>query len=238
VFVILIAAYLVVLAGRPTWPALAAIGPNPGSGGRFYGSGNLTTSILLTIALFAAGTFGLRSVVPIGLLSVVTVGWSRAGADGGGIVVLVAAFAVLGMRLATGRLTARTVALALALAAALGFALVGIDAATGGQSHVTHRVHEGPRAVIDEVGHRLHVSAESLAASWHAAVAFAIAVAALVALAIRPPRFPVGEALIVGIVVSLLANDSPQNVAAAGALSYGVLWVHERVRLLTLQPRR
>ena len=53
--VCLIAAYLVVLAAKPTWSALAAIGPNPSEGGRFYGSSNLTTSILLTIAALRRG---------------------------------------------------------------------------------------------------------------------------------------------------------------------------------------
>ena len=33
-----------------------------------------------------------------------------------------------------------------------------------------------------------------------------------------------------GIAVSLLVNDSPGDVASAGALSYAVLWAHERVR--------
>ena len=140
----LIAAYLVVLAAKPTWTALAAIGPNPSEGGRFYGSSNLTTSILLTVALFAAGTLGRGSVIPIALLSIVTVGWSRAGADGGGIVVLVAAFAALWILLANGRLTARALAVAGALAVGVGLALVGLDAATGGSSHVTRKVGRRP----------------------------------------------------------------------------------------------
>ena len=49
---------------------------------------------------------------PSPLLSLVTVGWSKAGADGGGLVVVAAGCAVLGMRLATGRLTVRAVAVA------------------------------------------------------------------------------------------------------------------------------
>ena len=42
----------------------------------------------------------------------------------------------------------------------------------------------------------------------------------------------------VGIAVSLLLNDTPQHVAAAGAVSYGVLWAHERVTLSQQVPRR
>ena len=229
-FATLIAAYLVVLAAVPEWPALAAIGPNPSEGGRFYGSSNLTTSVLLTVALFAGASFGLRSVLPVALLAIFTVGWSRAGADGGGLVVFVAAFAALAVRLAWGRLTTRTAALTVAGSVALGLALVGFDAATGGHSHVTHKVGQGPGALLDEFGNRLHISAERLATSWHAALVFAIAAAALAVLATHPPRFPAGDALLFGIVVSLLVNDSPSDVASGGAISYGVLWAYERIR--------
>jgi hypothetical protein len=235
-FTALIGAYLVVLVAAPTWPALAAIGPNPGQGSRFYGSGNLTTSIVLTVALFAGAVFGLRGLVPVALLSLVTVGWSKAGADGGGLVVLAAAFTALGLRMATGRLTARALVAAGAAAVALGLALVELDAATGGDSHVTKRVGEGPGALLDELGNRLHTSAETITSSWHAALVFAIAMVALVLLARRLPRFAAGDALLVGIGVSLLINDSPQHVAAAGAISYGALWVFERVRLAELRP--
>jgi cytochrome c553 len=228
-FTALIGAYLVVLVAKPTWPALAAIGPTPGEGGRFYGSTNLTTSIVVTVTLFCGAALGLRGLVPVAVLSLVTVGWSKAGADGGGLVVVAAGCTVLGMRLATGRLTWRAVALAGAGAVALGLALVGLDAATGGSSHVTRRVGDGPVAILDELGTRLHISAERLASSWHAALVFGVSVAALVVLATRRPRFAAGDALLVAIVVSLLVNDTPQHVAAAGALSYGVLWVFERL---------
>jgi cytochrome c553 len=90
-------------------------------------------------------------------------------------------------------------------------------------------VGEGPGALLDELGNRLHISVERLASSWHAALVFAVSIAALVVLATRRPRFPAGEALLVAIAVSLLVNDTPQHVAAAGAISYGVLWVFERL---------
>ena len=228
-FTALVAGYLVVLVVEPTWPALAAIGPTPGEGGRFYGSTNLTTSIVVTVTLFAGAAFGLRGLVPVAALSLVTVGWSKAGADGGGLVVLATGCAVLGMRLATGRLTARAVALAAAVAVGLGLALVGLDAATGGSSHVTRRVGDGPGALLGELGNRLHISAERLVSSWHAALVFAISIVALVVLATRRPRFAAGDALLVAVAVSLLVNDTPQHVAAAGAISYGVLWTFERL---------
>jgi cytochrome c553 len=228
-FTALVAAYLVVLVAKPTWPALAAIGPTPGEGGRFYGSTNLTTSIVVAVTLFAGATFGLRGLVPVAALSLVTVGWSKAGADGGGLVVVAAGCAVLWIRLATGRLTVRAVALAGALAVGLGLVLVGLDAATGGSSHVTRRVGDGPGALLGELGNRVHISVERLASSGHAALVFAIAMAALVVLATRRPRFAAGEALLVAIGVSLLVNDTPHHVAAAGALAYGVFLTFERL---------
>jgi hypothetical protein len=228
-FAALIAAYLVVLAAKPEWPALASIGPNPGEGGRFYGSSNVTTGVLLTVALFAGASLGLRGLVPVALLAIFTVGWSRAGADGGGLLVLVAAFAALAARVVWGRLTARTAVLAAAAAVAGSLALVGLDAAAGGHSHVTQKLDEGPGAILDELGNRLHISGERLATSWHAALVFAVSLAALLVLATRRPRFPAGDALVLGILVSLIVNDSPSDVASAGAISYGVLWAYERV---------
>jgi hypothetical protein len=228
VFVALIAAYLVVLAAWPEWPALAVIGPNPSEGGRFYGTSNVTTTVLVAVALFAAAALGLRALAVIGVLCLVTVGWSKAGADGGGLVVVAAAFAALAARLAWGRLTARAAALAALGAVAVGLAIVGLDAATGGHSHVTRRVGDGPGAVFDELGNRLHISAERLS-SWHAALVFSLGVVGLVVLVFLRPRFPAGDALLLAIVVSLIVNDSPSDVASGGAISYGVLWTYERV---------
>ena len=57
-----------------------------------------------------------------------------------------------------------------------------------------------------------------------------VSIAALIVLAIRRPRFPAGDALLTGIAVSLLVNDSPGAVASAGALSYAVLFAYEQVR--------
>src|SRR6185312_4177583 len=87
----LVVAYLVVFAGWPEVNSLAAIGARPDGGGRFYGAGNLTETVLLTVSLEAAALLGRRWLPAVFLLTVITIGWSRAGADGGGIVVLIAA---------------------------------------------------------------------------------------------------------------------------------------------------
>jgi hypothetical protein len=233
-----IAAFLVVLVAKPTWAALAAIGPNPTEGGRFYGTSNLTATVLVTVALLASRELGPRGVAPVALLALLVVGWSRAGADGGGTLVVLAAFAVYTILLARGRLAARTVALGAAATVAVAVAIVAIDAATGGSSHVTRKLAEGPGAVFDEIGHRLHASGDALAGSWHAALVFALGLIALAVLATQRPRFAAGTALLAAIVVSLLVNDTPQDVASGGAISYGVLFAWERVRSRVDAPRR
>jgi MFS superfamily sulfate permease-like transporter len=128
------------------------------------------------------------------------------------------------------KLTARRVAAAVIAGIALVAVLVGLDALTGGSSHVTHAADRGPLSLAGELAHRVHVSAASIGSSWRHATVFACSVVALAALGTRRPHFPAGDALLVGIVVSLLVNDSPGDVAAAGALSYAVLWAYEWVR--------
>ena len=84
----------------------------------------------------------------------------------------------------------------------------------------------------------MHISAASVGSGWHQAIVFSVAIAALAVLGLLRPRFPAGDALLAGIAVSLLVNDSPGDVAAAGALSYAVLWAHERVLYPCRHPGR
>jgi hypothetical protein len=228
--VALVAAYLVVFSVWPEVNSLAAIGARPDGGGRFYGAGNLTETVLLTISLEAAFLLGRRAILPILALALVTIGWSRAGADGGGIVVFLAAFGVLSMRMYRVRVTPGRVVLGLAAGIALIAGLVGLDAATGGSSHVTRAFRTGPVSLAEELAHRVHISAASIATGWSEAIVFSVSIVALAVLGSRRPRFPAGDALLAGIAVSLLVNDSPGDVASAGALSYAILWAYERVR--------
>ena len=91
-----LAAFLVVLAVWPETNSLAVIGPHPDGGGRYFGVTNMVETLLLAPALVAAAEL---SVLPVALLTLVLVGWSRAGADGGAVVVFAAAFVVLELRL-------------------------------------------------------------------------------------------------------------------------------------------
>jgi hypothetical protein len=222
-----LALFLVVLAAWPESAGFAAIGPRPEEGGRFYGINNVVETTLLAITMWTGAELGAAWLLPLAGLALVTIGWSEAGADGGGLIVFAVAFAVLALRL-TGPVTVRRAGLAVAGAVAAVLGLIGIDLAAGGSSHVTRAFEEGPAAWAGDLGHRLHTSADLLAETWYAPVIVGASLVALVVLA-RRPRFAAGDALLAGIVVSLLVNDAPVDVAAGGALSYGVLWAWERV---------
>jgi hypothetical protein len=231
-------AFLFVLVFDTRLNSLAVLGARPDGGGRFYGVTNQLETLLLAPVIAAAATRRRGLFVGVGLLALVVVGWSKAGADGGGLVVYATALAVLALRLRTEPLTARRLALACAGVVVLTFALVGIDAALGGSSHVTHAVGKGPGALVGDLGGRLHISWATLTSRWLPGLVFLAAVAALAMLASRPPRTALCEALVAGIVVSLLVNDTPNDVAAAGALSYAVVWAWERVRAAPVRATR
>ena len=89
-----LAGFLVVLAAFPETNALAAIGPHPDGGVRFFGVTNQVETLLLAPVLAAAAT-SRRWLATVGLLALVTLGWSRAGADGGGVLVVLAGLAAL-----------------------------------------------------------------------------------------------------------------------------------------------
>ena len=150
--------FLVVLVAWPDVNALSAIGPHPDGGGRFYGVTNQVETLLLPPALAAAAAFGVAGAAAIGLLLLVTVGWSRAGADGGGLVVVTTAWAVLLAGLTRVRLTPGRIVLGVAAVVVVGLAIVGLDALLGGSSHVTDAVGGGPGTVLDDLDRRLRIS--------------------------------------------------------------------------------
>jgi hypothetical protein len=211
---------------RPEWNTLAVIGPHPDGGGRFYGITNEVETILLAPALALGALAGPALVPVVGLLIAAGVAASEVGADGGGLVVYLAGFLVLWLRLR--RVPAAQAVAATAVSAGAALLLVGIDAATGGSSHVTHAVGGGPGSLLGDLGHRLHLSGASLVASWNAALLFALSICALVCLALRRPRLALLDALLAALAVSLLVNDTPADVAGFGALSALLLWVWAR----------
>jgi hypothetical protein len=108
--------------------------------------------------------------------------------------------------------------------------LVGVDALTGGSDHVTHALASGPSGWWDEAAHRWDVSWNGATSSWPIWVQSFGSLAGLVVFGlVRPPAATV-DALLAGLAVSLVVNDTPQDVLAFGAMTGGSLWVWERLR--------
>ena len=211
-------AFLVVLAAWPEVNALAAIGPHPDGGGRFYGVTNEVETLLLAPSLAAAASAGVIGATAIGLLLLVLVGWSRAGADGGGLLVVTASFAVLLARLTRVRLTPARLVLGVAGVLAVGLAIVGLDALLGGSSHVTDAVGGGPGTLLDDLDRRLRISWAGATSADHTAFLCLLSLGGLAWLGIRGRKQPAIAAMLVAIGVSLLVNDTPVDVLGYGAL--------------------
>jgi len=216
-FAALAGALLVLWHGAET-NALATIGPHPDGGGRFYGLTNQTSTLLLPTALLA----GLWAA-PVAL---VTVGWSKAGADGGGVLTYGAGFAMLALR-GYGRLTLRRVLVAAGAVALLALLLAGIDVITGGTSHVTRAIDTD---LPGELAHRWRESARGPTRNWGASALFASGLLVLVRVALVRPRPPALDAMLVAIAVSLVVNDTPQDIAFWGALGALSILAFERAR--------
>ena len=221
VVTIFFGAFLVNLAVSPETHALAVLGARPDGGGRFYGVGNQVETLLLPPLIAAVVVGGLPWLVALGALAVATVAWSKAGADGGGLVVYATALAVLSLRLRRAPITWRRAALAAAGVIALAFALVGIDAALGGSSHVTHAVGSG--SLFGDFARRMHLSWALATKSAYNIAFFLVALAALVWIGTRTPRRPAVDAMLAALAVSLLVNDTPVDTIGLGALGCAAL---------------
>ena len=210
--------FLVTLVVWPDINALAAIGPHPDGGGRFYGVTNQVNTLLLAPSLAAAAVAGVAGALAIGSLLLVTVGWSRAGADGGGLLVVLVAFATLLVGLTRVRLSLLRVVVGIVAVLAIGLVAVGVDALLGGSSHVTDAVGGGPEHLADDLDRRLRISWAGATSSAHAAFLCLLSLGGLVLLGARGRRRPVIVAMIAGIAVSLVVNDTPVDVLGFGAL--------------------
>jgi hypothetical protein len=211
--------YIVVLAISTETSSLAIIGPRPENGGRFYGLNNQLETLVLVPALLGAYLLGPRLLPAAALLAIVTVGATFAGADGGGVLVLLAGFIFLWLLLRGVPLTRRNLALAAAGVVALGLIFVGLDAAFGGESHVTRSIEGGPVQLAGDIADRLGASAKGVVSSWHSALVVGLSIPVLVWVGLRRPRYAVLDALLVAIAVSLIVNDAPREVSGFGALS-------------------
>ncbi len=225
VVTVFLALYLVVLAAWPEVNALAIVGPHPDGGGRYYGITNEVETLMLAPVLVAATAW----FWPVAALALANMAWSKAGADGGGILVFAAGLATLRLRLSGRALTVRRAAAVAVFAVALGLALVGIDAAIGGSSHVDKAVGGGPLHVLGLLGHRVRVSWDGVARTWYSALIAGLTGAACVMFAFLRPRVAALDALLVALVVSLLVNDTAVDVFGYGALGCAVVWTWGRL---------
>jgi cytochrome c551/c552 len=205
------------------------LGARPDGGGRFYGVGNQVETLLLPPVLVAVAIGGLRWLVPLAALALVAIGWSKAGADGGGILVFATALGVLVLRLRGLSFTPRRLAFVAVAIVVVGLAFVGLDAALGGSSHVTRVVGSGPDSILGSLGHRLHLSWASATDHWYRILIFLGCLAALVLMGTMRPRRATVDALLAGLAVSLLVNDTPVDVIGLGALGCLVLLRWESV---------
>jgi hypothetical protein len=204
------------------WPvtnALATIGPHPDGGHRFYGVTNQVETMLLAPALIAG-----LAAAPLVLLSI---GWSKTGADGGGLIVYAAGYAASILQ-RFGRVTPRRAALAAAAVLGLWIVLVAIDAATGGSSHVTRSLGTG---LPGDLAHRLDVSYHGATRSFGAFSMFAFGVFLLALIVRVRNRPPLLNAMLVALAVSFVVNDTPTDVALWGALGALTVLGFERARV-------
>jgi hypothetical protein len=215
----LLCAYAVFLGAWPATVSVAALGPHPEGGGRFFGLTNQVETLLLAPALALGALVELPLLAAVALAWLIVVAWSRLGADGGGLIVYAAGFATLTLLGLRGRITLPRAALAAAGVVAVGLALVGIDALTGGSSHVTRAVGGGPGGLLSDLGHRLRLS-------WHGIVnktdhleIAVVSLLTLLVLALLRPRSRTLDALLVALAVSLLVNDSGFDILRFGALA-------------------
>jgi hypothetical protein len=224
------AVYAGVLAFSTETSSLAALGPHPDGGVRFYGISNQVETLLLVPGLLGGALLGVGLLPLVAVCVLVVIGASGLGADGGGVLVFAAGYLFLWLRLRRVALTGRNVVLAGAAAIGGGLLLVGLDAAVGGSSHVTRTIGDGPGALAGELAHRWRVSLDGYVATWQATAIITFSLLVLVWIALRRPRFATVDAVLVALAVSLLVNDSPRDVVAYGALSCAALRFWEETR--------
>jgi hypothetical protein len=209
---------LLVLWQWPVTNALATIGPHPDGGGRFYGVTNQVETLLIPHVVIAG-----LAAAPLALF---TVGWSKAGADGGGLLVYAAGYAMLALR-AYGRLTPRRALVAAPAVVLVALILVALDAATGGSSHVTHALGS---SLPGDLAHRWRASEKGATRTFGAFLMFSTGVVLLLVIARVRPRPARLDAMLVALAVSLVVNDTPQDVMIWGGLGALSLLACERAR--------
>src|SRR5215204_7145989 len=87
---------------------------------------------------------------------------------------------------------------------------------------LTDALEDGPVGLAEDLGRRVQLSVGRAIAGWVVALQVFGGVAALIALALRERR-PLLLSLLAALAVSLIVNDSPNDVVIAGLVCYVVL---------------
>jgi hypothetical protein len=225
-----LALYLLALGIDGTTVALSPFGPTQNA--RYHGLSNLLETMLLVPALVGGAllytVLGWAAYAATGLLGFVTIAGNRFGADGGGAIVLAAGLTVLAVLLVGGGRRALALAFGGSLLLALG--LIGLDAATGGSSHVTSALADGPVGLGGDLVERVELSWERSTVSWGAGLAVVLLLAVLAFLVVTTLRRPepleelaVPLSFAAAIGVSLIVNDSPTDVLLVGVTGYAAV---------------
>jgi hypothetical protein len=210
-------------------------GSNPAGGARFFGIGNELEAMLSLSVLIGTGAVlvwrGWNAPVVFATVAIVAggiMGAGRLGADVGAVITLGAGGAAAVIASLSARPTRRTIALGVAAPIVAVGALIVIDLVAGGGAHLTRSVlqAQGSGDLADVVRRRFQDSFSSLGKpGW--AIAFALALASFVWLAVRgrralaalPRPFAAG---LVGAwfagVVGAAANDSGPLILEISAI--------------------
>ncbi len=227
------------LAGAPLQMDAVA-GYSPLVAGRFAGLGNVAFGVYGTAFVLATASAAVRRpgreaaavVAGLGTVAVVVAGAPAWGSDVGGVLALVPAFVLLGLRVSGARVTPGRLALALAAAAAVvtAFALLDLARRAPDRTHLGRFAADLRDGTAGDLLVRKATSGVDLLLANPGTAALPLLVAAAVRLLLRPPP-PLRRALdeepalrhglpAVGLLaaVGFLVNDSGAAVPALALL--------------------
>lgn len=126
------------------------LGSNPLYGARFFGVGNELEAVVSVSAVMGVGAalsdsgvkYPARWFAAAGVILALFLGAGRLGADVGGVIYIGAAFGIAALYVAKMKFTPLRVAALIALPLLGLVAIAGLDALTGGESHLTRTVFE------------------------------------------------------------------------------------------------
>lgn len=233
------------------------LGSNPLYGARFFGVGNELEAVIAVSAVMGVGAglsdsgvkYPARWFAGAGVLLALFLGAGRLGADVGGVIYIGAAFGIAALYVAKMHFTPLRVAALVALPILGLIAIAGLDALTGGESHLTRTVFEA-----QGFGDLVKVADRRFSASIEGAKSDGIWVVVIAALALliwgwikrerlfspltrdgedpaarRPFRAGMVGAL-GGTVIGALANDSGPAILIIGTIyiCMGLLYLRGR----------